>query len=413
MDYATYYHTYQTVLAGGLSFPDVQAALRVGRQHGKIASQVMQHVVQWLGPRCSTEAERNDSKQPVLWKELIPAFGDKLVRNRLARSLQRQVLDIIRARMDEFIDGPAGPYLSRLPAGGKDDAYLDRFKCPAWKDVLVKVYSCAEVHLETGARFQGPLARFNTEDPTDVPTQQETTTLVRAFGDAISHIPAVARNPALRESSALNVLLNQISPLVMSWALQQCREALEAQSLGRAPLWPPSVREMVMCQQSELDSGQSTSSQTNGDTSLRSTPPSTSPSVRSRSAPSEKYDGESAVEDLAAEEPPLSDGSPDLVVEEIRKAKSLSASLLLDPAEAKKRRGQHRQTHPARRPTPNKHQNFQVVDEVAQPRRGEAPQTSQVSRHPATSQVPPGSALQKKSLPSWRHSPAAKVALRG
>jgi hypothetical protein len=226
-----------------LEFPDIQKILRGSRAQGKAISQVINHVVQWINP----SPKSGDRTQ--LRQEFLPAFqngGDTK-----ARKLQRRIFDIVRDRMAELTDGSA--CLSKLP-NDVGSAYLERFKLPIWRDILV------EVHNAIGANFQGPLVQFNTQDPLNLQVQQEST-LVQAIQDAISKIPQVARNPALRTTKALESLIKEISPAITSWAKNESDEAMHAQAIRLSSPWPSSVREFVASQRSELGETSSKSSE--------------------------------------------------------------------------------------------------------------------------------------------------------
>ena len=215
---AKYYQIYQTILENPkLRFPDVQAVLRAGRLLGKVLSQVVNHVVHWLNANPTQVGERDPNK-PQLWLDFLPAFdGEGSIRSDQARSLQRLIFDLVHKRLNEFAEGVHSSYLSQLPSA-KDGSYLKRFECLVWRDLLTGV------HGMVGAHFQGPLAKFNTEDPRQLPCQPEST-LVQALAKAITRIPEVSHNPALSRTEALEVLIAKIAPIVTTWTIEHCGEA--------------------------------------------------------------------------------------------------------------------------------------------------------------------------------------------
>lgn len=243
---AKYHQIYQTILQSPkLRFPDAQAILRAGRHLGKVSSQVVNHVVHWLNANPTQVGERDPNK-PQLWRDFLPAFdGESRTPVDEARCLQRQICDIVYKRLDEFAEGINGSYLSKWPSA-EDDSYLKRFERPVWRDLLVGVYRMV------GARFQGQLAKFNTEDPEHLPCQPEST-LVQAFAEAITRIPDVSRNPALSRTKALEVLIAKISPIVSTWATEQCEEAQKTERFNQTSLRPLAAQEIVMAQQSKPD----------------------------------------------------------------------------------------------------------------------------------------------------------------
>ncbi|KAI1097120.1 hypothetical protein F4804DRAFT_328591 [Jackrogersella minutella] len=407
LDLTAYHRTYKTILEiPKLSFPDIQKLPKEGRAQGKAVSTLLNHVVQWLNPAPSS----GDRLQ--LWQEFLPAFPPDS--SEQARALQREIFDIVRDRTDELTNSDSSAFLTQLPKDATD-SYLERFKLPIWRDVLIAV------HKTTGPRFHGVLSQFNTQDPTSLPSHKEPT-FIHAFHNAIRHIQHVARNPALNRSTALEAPITEISPAIAAWVLQQCDEALEDQRLRRTPPWPLSVRELVACQREEL--GRVVSSPTNAELPSHTSSSPTGPSVRSTSQRSERYDGESAIEnsheDLTEElaqqlvqdlppgsARPVSSDEPGEAAhqkstEENPRLESSFLDTLPDLAEMKKR---HRQAHPARPANSHPPRPSQGVFKVPQGEsrkespRAPAPVLSAKSRAPAA----------KTKLPSWMRSPAAQA----
>jgi hypothetical protein len=288
-DYPTYHRMYETILENpDLQFPDIQALFRVARHHGKIISQVMTHVGQWLNLRPMQFSERDNNK-PQLWRDFLLAFCEEHGNRseELALHLQRCIFSIVHKRIDEFANGTAGDYLSKLP-DSQGDAYLERFILPVWKDLLVRV------HHVVGSHFQRSLVKFNTQCPKSLPSRPESN-LTQVFRDAISSIPEIRLNPALCSSQALEVLMTRIAPIVTDWAVQQGEEALKTQRQTQLPLWPSKARDIVMFQHSQL-SAVTLGPNPNKSKSLRYILPSIPSSIAPVPVQSGRHSGESAIE---------------------------------------------------------------------------------------------------------------------
>ncbi|KAF2664817.1 hypothetical protein BT63DRAFT_418151 [Microthyrium microscopicum] len=256
LDHAAYHRVYEIIVSSThLCFPDIQRILRVGRAQGKTVSSLMNHVVQWLNP------VPNSGDKLQLWQGLLPESLEN--NDREARILQSEIFNVMQRILTW-----TGSQL------------------PIWRDILIAV------HKAIGPRFHGVLGQFNTQDPAGLPSQRQST-FIQAFCDAISHIPHVARNPALRSSLALKALIHEISPAITAWVVQHCDTALREQILGRTPSCPPSVRELVKCQLGELEGTVSSFSHVKEPTSLSAVP-----IIRPESRQSERYDVEGAVEDI-------------------------------------------------------------------------------------------------------------------
>ena len=243
LDDAAYYSAYEAVLEfPDRRFPDIQALLRTGRRDGKAVSQLMYHVVRWVNPSPATVGDRQNNKPP-LWHDLKWPFkvdsSTPAGTEGQAQQLQRRIFDIVRDRITELSD------LSKLP-GTDGESYLERFESPIWKDILLSVHSIV------GPCFQGVMAKFNQQDPVTLASRQEST-LVSAMSKAICQVPGIAQNPALRSKQALGVLMSKLSPVILTWASEQCNESLRAQHQGNVPLWPPSVLDSVTAELGKLN----------------------------------------------------------------------------------------------------------------------------------------------------------------
>jgi hypothetical protein len=232
LDDGAYHSAAQFVLTNlDQVFYDIQAALRVGRHEGKLISQVMSHVVQWINPNVTRFADRENNKPP-LWRDFVPSLtiqhGSSAERE--SRTLQRRIFGVIRSRLRE-LDGS-------LSGKVGDNNYPDRFEVPIWKEIL------STVQTAVGPHFEGPLATFCMQLTTRVYRPLEHP-LMQSLSRAVSHLPEVTRNPALRASSAMDELIKRISPIVMDWASRQCKDALTAQTLGMVVPWPPSIMQLV------------------------------------------------------------------------------------------------------------------------------------------------------------------------
>lgn len=242
--YTTYYEIYTTTQQNpNIRFLDIQAFLSGSRKHGRVLSQVLTHVGRWLNP-CVAPVGAQDTTKAQLWEDFLPAFRgrDGNQAEERARRLQRQILASSRDRVSELIHESASSYLNKLP-DAQGEAYLERFSHAIWRDILLVVRDAA------GGQFQGPLAKFNREDPNNQP-QQAHSKLLQNVRESVSRTPDISSNPALRSSAALDALM----ALVKTWAVEQNEKALQAQRLNQMPPWPSHAREVVMSQQRELSS---------------------------------------------------------------------------------------------------------------------------------------------------------------
>lgn len=236
LDFYSYLFIYEYLLdrdENEIRFPDIQLLLRTGRHDTKVASQIITHVIQWINPSLPSNEKNDSGNRSLLWHDLVPAFSSNNPEQAKAeaRGLQRHIFDIIRGRIAELTAPAMDCYLSQMPNIG--DGYLERFEHPVWRDILALVDSVAS------GRFKGPLAKFNTQGLGSL-LVQPTSRLVPAFRTAICRIPEVACNPVLR--AAIDPLISDITPLIISWAMKQCKEGLRAQDLGKVPPWPSSIR---------------------------------------------------------------------------------------------------------------------------------------------------------------------------
>ncbi|KFX85916.1 hypothetical protein V490_09323, partial [Pseudogymnoascus sp. VKM F-3557] len=281
---STYYGIYTKIQQNpSMRFLDIQAFLHSSRVHGKVLSQVLTHVGQWLNPRVAPVGA-HDAKKAQLWEDFLPAFrgGDGNQAEERARRLQRQILASSRDRVSELTHESASSYLKKLP-DAQGDAYLERFSHAIWRDILLVVREAA------GGQFQEPLAKFNRQDPNKQP-QQAHSKLLQNVRESVSRTPDISSNPALRSSAALDALM----ALVKTWAVEQNEKALQAQRLNQMPPWPSHAREVVMSQQRELSS--SVPGGEVDDASLPSgTQPRVGPDVVSYSPPSTPPNGKSEV----------------------------------------------------------------------------------------------------------------------
>jgi len=290
-DHATYHGMYKNILDNTeLQFPDIQTMFRNGRSHGKIMSQVMTHVGQWLNLRPMQINDRDNNK-PQLWRDFLPAFREEHGNRseELALRLQRQIFSVVHKRIDQFADSTASAYLSNLPADSQGDAYLERFMLPTWYDLLVRV------HEIVGPRFQRSLAKFNTQSPKSLPSRPESS-LTQVLRAAISRIPEIRTNPALSSSQALEVLMARIDPILTDWAAQQSGKARETQSRNQLPPEPSKAWDMAMLKNCQLCTAISKPN-IDESNSQRGISPSIPSTVGTASMPGERHGDESAFKD--------------------------------------------------------------------------------------------------------------------
>jgi hypothetical protein len=410
----SYYHAYQYVLGiPEKSFLNIQAMLRRGRKEGKVISQVMCHIVQWVNPHPAQVGERENNK-PELWRDLVPVLEDKFEgqAGEEARQLQRRIFDTLRGRVDELVTRSGGDCLSKPPSS-EGEPYLDRFERPIWKDILVKV------HATVGPRFQGALARFNTEHPESLLTQLEPREpgLTQNLSKAIWRLPDVARNPALWNSQAIDDLMMRISPIVTDWAAQYCQNALTAQRLRKVPPWPPSIMQLVTAEHCRFSN---TSTQPKGikegllvDTPLRSSSNTVAQLVEvteCTAEPTIEDTGAGKGQDIEPARDATGRGHDQSSAEEFPADNSELMLLAPDEMEMSLRRRAHREAHPPA-PAGDKHCSHQGLPKApgmggAEVRSGSLA-TPLITTNPQVENRRP-LAKAKPAQASWKFSPAAR-----
>lgn len=216
-------------------FPDVEAILSRGRKEGRILSQVMSQVAQWINPSPMVVDPRQPDK-PQRWRDFIPAFAGIPSEDaqHAARELQRNIFNVVRGRfeeLDQVWDGNVA-----CPT------YPTRFQStPIWHELL------AVVHAAVGPRFVGQMERANKGLPPQ-PSSNSKPALIYRVCEAICRLPEVSRNPALRDPAATNELTDLLSPLVAKWVVEWCDRGLTAQANSRTRPWRPSDLELVQAE---------------------------------------------------------------------------------------------------------------------------------------------------------------------
>lgn len=262
LEHGHYHNAARYILGnGGQEYIDIEALLRTGRRDGKVLSQLMSLVTQWINSEPTKVKDRENNK-PQLWRDFIPALKIEHDNTapRKARELQRLVFASAKGRLDQ-LEGSLGGDIS-------DDTYLERFRSPAWRDILMTVRDAA------GGQLLENLATFELPDPKSALCEQEAG-LIGSLSYAIGRLPEVTGNPALRVSGCVEELMLRISPIVTEWAAQNCQKGLTAQATGKVPRWPLSIRKFVEEQHQALSgtsSSPTTETETDGDLLVR-TPP--------------------------------------------------------------------------------------------------------------------------------------------
>jgi hypothetical protein len=161
----------------------------------------------------------------------VPPLGDipQEEAESIARQLQRDIFNVVRARLGEIIDGSCDGDISK-------PTYLARFGYPIWNELLVLVYRAI------GPRFCGQLALFNTKLPQP---GLSAPALTRELSIALSQMPEVRGNPALHAQDAVEELVQRILPTVTGWASERCNNAITSQDQGTVEAWSPSVAKYV------------------------------------------------------------------------------------------------------------------------------------------------------------------------
>lgn len=234
LTHSEYYAAYKATLSAMKvpdAFPDIAAILSRGRKEGRILSQVMSQIVQWINPKPTVVTYRQKSKPPH-WEDFIPALEATVPEEaeRAAQQLQRDIFEVVRGRWDE-LEGILGGDINQL-------AYVARFSHPIWHDLLVLVRQAV------GQRFIGCMARYNDELP-PLPSSNPQPTLIQDFDEAIRRLLQASRNPALQTPAAITQLIGRLSPLIAEWAVDCCDQALKAQANPRTTQWSASVLKQV------------------------------------------------------------------------------------------------------------------------------------------------------------------------
>ncbi|KAL5345473.1 hypothetical protein ACLOAV_009223 [Pseudogymnoascus australis] len=214
LEHGRYHNAARYVLDNaGQEYIDIQALLRRGRRDGKILSELMSHVTQWINCEPTKVMDRENNKL-------------QLGAPRRSRELQQELFAVAEGRLDQ-LEGSFGGDIS-------NDTYLERFRSPVWADILMTVYDKA------GGQLQGKLATFRLPDLNSAPCEQEPA-LIKTLSFAIGRLPEVRDNPALRANGCVEELMRRISPI----AAQNSQKGLTAQATGKVPRWPLSIRELV------------------------------------------------------------------------------------------------------------------------------------------------------------------------
>ncbi|OBT95119.1 hypothetical protein VE01_07344 [Pseudogymnoascus verrucosus] len=232
LEHGHYHNAARYVLGNaGQEYIDIQALLRTGRREGKILSEVISHVTRWINCEPTKVIGRENNK-PQLWQNFIPALTieHNSQAPRKSRKLQRDLFATVEGRLDQ-LEGSLGGDIG-------DDTYLERFKSPTWRDILITVRDAA------GGQLQENLATLRLPGPKSTLYEQEPA-LIKALSFAVGGLPWVRDNPALRANGCIEELMRHISPIVIEWAAQNSQKGLTAQTTGKVPRWPLSIKELV------------------------------------------------------------------------------------------------------------------------------------------------------------------------
>lgn len=156
-----------------------------------------------------------ENNKPQLWRDFIPALTiehDSGALRKL-RKLQRELFASVEGQLDQ-LEGSLGGDIS-------DDTYLERFRSPAWRDILMTVRNAA------GSQLQENLATFRLPDPKSALCKQEPA-LIKTLSFAVGCLPEVRDNPALRANGCVEELMRRISPIVIKWAAHNSQKGLTA-----------------------------------------------------------------------------------------------------------------------------------------------------------------------------------------
>lgn len=394
-DDSAYYAIYTAVSESpDLPFLNIQTFLRTSREHGRIFSQVIFHIGQWLNPSIYAVGDRENNK-PQQWRNFLPAFEDSNGNEseESARSLQRHIFATFCNRLDELARGPGSSYLSDTDAD--EDDYLDRFSCPIWRDLLIEVYRIV------GGRFQRSLAKFNTYDPYALP--QQWLPPMERLRESIRCLPDIKSHPRLCQPSALDALM----AFLRTWMVEHAEVVPGVVGHTDEP--------KTQVQEQDTQVGQHCCIIDTVDRDDTRPPSNTSPievsGTISGSAASEKYDGESVLDDLEYDSQARDKSRPNVIEDRdaqldstvpptISKPSSIATfsldDMLPSPADLEKLHVRHRQ-HRQHRPTIYSTEDTTNL-EVAKP--------IQAQIDPLIPGQSQGKGSRRK-LPDWRKRPAA------
>lgn len=278
LDSKEYYNLYVHVLQHNppLSFPDVQSFLGIKRDEGEIMIKVMDHVVRWVNPAPVDIVDRQENNKPLRRQDLVPALRDLMATaygtdwwiqqqeaggrslnddddddgidnvanwlDKRSRSLEKQVLDYVRDNIARFKGPSMKHYLDLMPEE-YEASYAERFADDLWMG-LFRV-----VQVSIGVKFRpawqdsmperdGDLCGGNEAYHQNNGTRRgPASAITRAICSQLENIPEVKENAALNSVYASTELGTLIDHVVVAWAAERCRKAVESNESDDGAPW--------------------------------------------------------------------------------------------------------------------------------------------------------------------------------
>jgi hypothetical protein len=240
MDDDQYFDTYDFITSEeSLNFINIHSLLKTVKREGRVVLLVMSHVGQWLNQKPKIIGDRENNK-PALRYDFLPALSQQHGSQAEKQSirLEEDIMIFIRNRFYDLTSVICEPYLHQFP-NEEGAEYRLRFTHQVWRDLLLLVLSV------TGPNLQGSaVAIFNSKDIRTI-AAEPTCSITQAMCGVVPRLAEVIKNPALVHTEALKDLNNAIYPIVMAWAIRQCEQALQPESLVDTQDWSVTMIELV------------------------------------------------------------------------------------------------------------------------------------------------------------------------
>lgn len=258
LDDVAYDKAYEVVFSNPtMPFPNVHALLKTTSREGKVMRTIMSHVGQWLNREPFRVTDRASVKPP-LRNDFIPTLRERYPDDADTQSieLQRRILTCVRERMAQFTHVTVEALLDIYPLNAVD-TYKDRFEHDAWRELLILVYEFCGPHFQTDA-----MACFNLKQPSTADTPLMATVAQRMC-QILPKLSEITRNPALQGAAATRALCRDLQPVILQWAIRQCKGMLAARGSSRTDPNLQVVQEQLLQYRQQVDSAPEGSTQEN------------------------------------------------------------------------------------------------------------------------------------------------------